>query len=325
MRYFGPQEVIDALPYGDLVESLRQIYRADGMDAERHLIDLRTLGDGDGVCMGLMPAWGPGHDLTTKIFTLFPENRDTGLPTIHAIILVFDSSNGSLKAVVDGTEVTRRRTACMSALAADYLARPDSSRLLVCGAGALAPHAALAHATVRPINLIEVWARRQEAAECVVDYLRSQASGFEVRVASDLAAACRRADIVSCQTSSPSPIVFGEWIRAGTHMDFVGSHEPGKRECDDEAARISKIYVDVMETAMLEAGDILIPLQNGTITKSQIVGDLSDLTRGIVNGRESEEEVTLFKSTGSSLADLAAAELVASGPSAVVGPDSVSE
>jgi len=108
-------------------------------------------------------------------------------------------------------------------------------------------------------------------------------------------------------------------------MDFVGSHEPDKRECDDEAARMSKIYVDVMETAMLEAGDILIPLKNGTITRAQIVGDLSDLTRGTVNGRENDEEVTMFKSTGSSLADLAAAELVVSGPSAVVGRDSVSE
>lgn len=325
MRYFGPQEVIGALPYGDLVESLRQIYRADGMDARRHVVDLRALGDADGTCMGLMPAWGPGHDLTTKIFTLFPQNRDKGLPTIHAIILVFDSSNGSLKAVVDGTEVTRRRTACMSALAADFLARPESSRLLVCGAGALAPHAALAHATVRPIELVEVWARREEAAESVVDHLRREHSGFEVRVATDLPAACRHADIVSCQTSSPDPIVFGDWIRPGTHMDFVGSHEPDKRECDDEAARMSKIYVDVMETAMLEAGDILIPLKNGTITRAQIVGDLSDLTRGIVNGRENDEEVTMFKSTGSSLADLAAAELVVSGPSAVVGRDSVSE
>lgn len=309
MRYLGPQEVADRLPYVDLVESLRQIYQADGMTAKRDLIDLTELGDAEGTCMAIMPAWGPGHDLTTKVFTLFPNNRDKGLPTIHAIIFVFDPSNGSLKAIVDGTEVTRRRTACMSALAADYLARQDSSRLLVCGAGALAPHAALAHVTVRPIECIEVWARREEAAESVVEFLRSQRDEIEVRVATDLAESCRQADIVSCQTSSPSPIVFGDWITAGTHLDFVGSHDPNKRECDDEVARISKIYVDVMETAMREAGDILIPLETGVITGEQIIGDLSDLTRGIVTGRTSAQEITLFKSTGSSLADMAAAEL----------------
>jgi ornithine cyclodeaminase len=309
VRYLGPDEAADGLSYGELVESLRQIYQADGMTARRDLIDLTDLSNEEGTCMALMPAWGPGHDLTTKIFTLFPTNREKGLPTIHAVILVFDPSNGSLKAIVDGTEVTRRRTACMSALAADYLARQDCNNLLVCGAGALAPHAALAHASVRPIECIEVWARREEAAEAVVDFLRSQRGDLELRVATNLSEACGRADIVSCQTSSPDPIVFGEWITAGTHIDLVGSHDPNRRECDDEVARISKIYVDVMETAMREAGDILVPLRSGVITKSHIIGDLSDLTRKIVNGRIAAEEITLFKSTGSSLADLAAAEL----------------
>jgi len=309
MRYLGPQEVADRLPYGDLVESLRQIYQADGMAAKRDLIDLKELGNAEGTCMALMPAWGPGHDLTTKIFTIFPDNRDKGLPTIYATVLVFDSSNGALKAIVDGTELTRRRTACMSALAADYLARQDSSRLLVCGAGALAPHAALAHATVRPIECIEVWARREEAAKAVVKCLQEQRGDLEIRVATDLAESCRQADIVSSQTSSPSPIVFGDWIAPGTHLDFVGNHDPNMRECDDEVARLSKIYVDVMETAMREAGDILIPLKSGVITKEQIIGDLSDLTRGTVSSRTGAEEITLFKSTGSALADMAAAEL----------------
>jgi ornithine cyclodeaminase len=319
MRYIGPQEVADGLPYSDLVESLREIYQADGMTAKRDLINLQELSDTEGTCMAFMPAWGPGHDLTTKIFTLFPTNREKGLPTIHAVIFVIDSSNGMLKAIVDGTEVTRRRTACMSALAADYLARQDSSQLLVCGAGALAPHAASAHVSVRPIEIIEVWARREEAAESVVEFLRSQHGELDINVAADLSDACRRADIVTCQTSSPNPIVFGDWITAGTHMDFVGSHDPNKRECDDEVARISKIYVDVMETAMREPGDILIPLKSGVITEAQIIGDLSDLTRRIVNGRTNDEEITLFKSTGSSLADMAAAELAVKNAEPVSG------
>jgi ornithine cyclodeaminase len=309
MRYVGQQEVAEALPYGELVESLRQIYRDDGMCAKRDFIDLEELGGAEGTCMAFMPAWGPGHDLTAKIFTLFPNNREKGIATIHAIIFVFDSSNGSLKAVVDGTEVTRRRTACMSALAADYLARQDSRKLLVCGAGALAPHAALALATVRPIESVEVWARREQAAESVAAFLRGQRRDLDVGVVTDLSKACRRADIITCQTSASQPIIFGNWITAGTHLDLVGSHDPNKRECDDDAVRVSSIYVDVMETAMREAGDILIPLKGGVISRAQILGDLSDLTRRNVGGRTGDDEITLFKSTGSSLADLAAAEL----------------
>ena len=310
MNYIDPDSVAKALPYNELLEGLREIYRVEGMSAKRDLVDLEQINNTKGTCMAFMPAWGPGHDLTTKIFTLFPDNPKLGLPTINALIFVFDPTTGRPKAIVDGTEVTRRRTACMSALAADYLARADSKHLVVCGAGALAPHAAMAHACVRPIESIGIWARRTDAAESVVEYLRSQRKDLEIYVVSDLPEACRRADIVSSQTSSPDPIVFGKWINPGTHMDFVGSHDPDRRECDDEAVRISKIYVDVMETAMKEAGDILIPLRSGAIDRAQIIGDLSDLTRERVAGREEDSEVTLFKSTGSSLADLAAAELV---------------
>jgi ornithine cyclodeaminase len=310
VKYIGADDVARALPYDELVESLRDVYRAEGMSAKRDLIDLENINNTKGTCIAFMPAWGPGHDLTTKIFTIFPDNPKLGLPTIYALIFVLDPTTGKPKAIVDGTEVTRRRTACMSALAADYLARSDSKNLVVCGAGALAPHAALAHACIRPIESIGIWARRTEAAESVVDYLRSQRNDLEIYVVDNLADACQRADIVTSQTSSPDPIVFGKWINPGTHLDFVGSHDPQRRECDDEAARRSKIYVDVMETAMKEAGDILIPLQSGAIDRAQIIGDLSDLTRERVAGREAESEVTLFKSTGSSLADLAAAELV---------------
>lgn len=310
MNYIDFDDVAGALPYDELVESLREIYRAEGMSADRHLVDLESINSTPGTCIAFMPAWGPGHNLTTKIFTIFPDNSNLGLPTIYALILVLDPTTGKPKAILDGTEVTRRRTACMSALAADYLARPDSRNLVVCGAGALAPHAAMAHASVRPIETIGIWARRAEAAESVVQYLQSQRQDLDIYVVDDLADACQRADIVSSQTSSPDPIVFGKWISPGTHMDFVGSHESNRRECDDEAARRSRIFVDVMETAMKEAGDILIPLRSGVIDQKQIIGDLSDLAGERVSGRKTNDEVTLFKSTGSSLADMAAAELV---------------
>ena len=309
MIFVGEEDVRNALGYKELVEEFRRIYCADDMYANRELFDLKSLGSASGTCMAVMPAYGPGHDISTKIFTLFPSNRAKGLPTITAVIIVFDSENGELKAVVDGTEVTKRRTSAMCALASSYMSREDSESLLVCGSGALAPQAALAHATIRPIKKIEIWARKSDAAAETASIVRSERPDVTISVSKDLKESCARADIVSCQTSASDPIVFGDWISPGTHLDFVGSHEPQKRECDDEVVRNARIIVDVMETAMREAGDILIPIANGTIKKSDVLGDLSDLCRSNIRGRLNSEDITVFKSTGSALADMAAAEL----------------
>ena len=309
MQFIDADATARALPYDRLVERLREMYRNDRMTARRELISLESLHGDPGACMAVMPAFGPGHDISTKIFTLLPQNAGRGLATVHAVIAVFDGETGVPKAVVDGTEVTRRRTAAMCALAADYLARRNSERLVVCGAGALAPHAALAHASIRPIRQIGIWARRPEAAAAVVETVAAERGDIVVEAVADLPQACREADIVSCQTSASEPVVSGEWIRPGTHMDFVGSHDADKRECDDEAVRRSYIYVDVMESALREAGDILIPMKAGVIGREDIRGDLSDLCRETVPGRFADDQVTLYKSTGSSLADLAGAEL----------------
>ncbi|MBJ89160.1 MAG: ornithine cyclodeaminase [Woeseia sp.] len=309
MIFIGEEDVRHVLGYKELVEELRHMYCADNMYAGRELLDLQSLGSASGTCMGLMPAYGPGHDITTKIFTLFPSNQAKGLPTITAVIIVFDSETGELTAVVDGIEVTKRRTSAMCALASTYMSREDSKSLLVCGSGALAPHAALAHAVVRPIKKIEIWARRPDAAAETANIVRADRPDIDISVSRDLKDSCSRADIVSCQTSASYPIIFGDWISPGTHLDFVGSHDPQKRECDDEVVRKGRIIVDVMETSMREAGDILIPIANGTIKKSDVLGDLSDLCRSRVLGRQTTDDITVFKSTGSSLADMAAAEL----------------
>ena len=309
MLYIDSDAVKRALPYAETVAALRRIYAEKSLEARREWVDISGVNGVEGTCMAYMPAFGPGHDITSKIFTLFPDNKARGLPTINAVVLVFDAGTGQLKALVDGTELTRRRTAAMCALASTYLSREDSRTLTVCGSGALAPHAALAHAAVRPIDKIGIWARNPQAAADVVARVKSERPDIAAFVVDDLARACAHSDLVSCQTSSPDPLVFGDWIAPGTHLDFVGSHDPNKRECDDKTASISRIYVDVMESAMREAGDILIPIANGAIKASDVLGDLSDLCRENVVGRTSAEQITMFKSTGSALADMAAAEL----------------
>ena len=210
--------------------------------------------------------------------------------------------------MIEGGELTARRTAAASALAARFLARPDASRLLVVGTGRLSRNLALAHSAVRPFRRVEIWGRRPERAAEVAQELRR--AGLDAHPAADLARAVREADVVSCATLSATPLVLGDWLRPGTHLDLVGGFTPTMREADDEAIRRASVFVDTRAGAMKEAGDIVVPLGNGTLAPEGIRADLYDLARGAHRGRVRPDEITLFKSVGAALEDLAAAILV---------------
>jgi 1-pyrroline-2-carboxylate reductase [NAD(P)H] len=199
----------------------------------------------------------------------------------------------------------------MTALAADYLARRDAARLLVCGTGNLSPYLALAHAAIRPIREIGIWGRNRERAARVVEELRGRRADLDIRVVNDLESAAGEADIICCATASREPIILGEWVRPGTHAGFIGNHERDARECDTDMVVKSRIYVDSRVNVLNEAGEILVPIEEGRLREADIVGELSELCAGRVAGRASDEEITLFKSVGTALADLAAARLVA--------------
>ena len=311
MKLYSAAQVAHSLPYPKLIEALRIAFGQNIQTPLRtmHSIDRPT--GGPPATFGLMPAWLAGEVLATKLITIFPDNASQGLPTIHAQIIVFDGKTGVPTAVVDGTEVTRRRTAAASALAASYLAHRHAEELLVVGTGPQAVHQALAHATVRPIRRIAIWGRSMHKARAVADQLTHGDAQFSVDAVDDLQAAVRSADIVSCVTSASEPLVLGAWLKPGALLDLVGSHWPERRECDDEAARRSRIYVDTRSGALAEAGDVLIPLRKGVIGPSDIIGDLHSLCRGESVGRRTPEEITFFKSVGSGLEDLTAAQLVA--------------
>jgi ornithine cyclodeaminase len=216
--------------------------------------------------------------------------------------------------MIDGGALTLWRTAAASALAASYLARDDASRLVMVGAGALAPHLIDAHASVRPIETVAIWNRNPSRAEALAARLAGR--GYAVAAVTDLAAAVRSADIVSCATLSGEPLVKGDWLKPGVHLDLVGAFTPAMRESDDAAVRRARVYVDTRAGALKEAGDIVLPIKSGVIAEADICGDLFDLCRGAVEGRRSAEEITLFKSVGTALEDLAAASLAfASAPS----------
>ena len=208
--------------------------------------------------------------------------------------------------MLDGGEITNRRTAAVSALAASYLARADARRLLVVGAGRVAGNLADAFRAVRPIEDVAVWDIDAGMAEGLARKLNG--AGFRAAATTDLEAAVAHADIVSCATLATEPLIAGAWLRPGQHLDLIGSFRPGMREADDAAVRRARVYIDT-EGALKESGDLIGPIRSGALTEERIAGDLFGLCRGTAAGRGGGREITLFKATGTALSDLAAATL----------------
>ncbi|MEM7442465.1 MAG: ornithine cyclodeaminase family protein [Pseudomonadota bacterium] len=305
MRVIDAAAVESALDYTALVEALRQAFRSDITTPLRHHHTIPVPGGQDGTLL-LMPAWQDGTHIGIKIASAFPDNGASNLPMIMATYLLLNGRTGEPLAMIDGVALTVRRTACASALAASYLAREDSERLLMVGTGQLAPHLIKAHAAIRPIREVLIWGRSPAKARSLASTLNSP--DLKVDWTEDLASAAAGADIISCATGSADPLIKGAWLTAGTHVDLVGGYRPDMRETDDDAIRRSTVFVDTREGACVEAGDIVLPIENGLL-RTEDTADLFDLTKGDRDGRRHADEITLFKSVGTALEDLAAAQL----------------
>ena len=301
------EQVDAALGYADLVAHLRRAF-VEGCEAPlRHHHTLQNPNGPDTILL-LMPAWRPGGAAGVKIVSVAPGNADLDLPSVLGAYVLLDGVTGQVKAQIDGPRLTLRRTACASALAANYLARPDASDLLVVGAGALAPHRIGAFAAVRPIRNVTIWNRRPERAERLAT--RFDGNGLNVRATTDLETAARQADLISCATNATAPLIHGAWLKPGAHLDLIGAFTAEMRESDDEAVRRARIFVDTRDGALSEGGDIIQAIAGGAMAADDIQADLFDLCRGDHPGRGGDDEITLFKSVGTALEDLAAAELV---------------
>jgi ornithine cyclodeaminase len=308
LRIVSADNLQAALGYGALVDALAEAFRGEIAVPVRHHHTIPQAG-ADATLL-LMPAWTESGEryLGCKVVTVFPDNAARGIAAVQGQYLLMSGETGEPLALIDGRALTAWRTACASALAARFLARADASHLVMVGAGALVPHLVRAHATVRPIARVSLWNRTR--ARAVATAFGLAASGIAIEVVDDLEAAVRQADIVSCATLSTEPLVRGKWLKAGTHVDLVGGYTPKMREADDEAVRRARVYVDTRGGALKEAGDVVVPLKTRVLKKSDIQGDLFDLCRGKAKGRGSEKEITLFKSVGTAIEDLAAAMLV---------------
>lgn len=298
--------VAERLPYLPLVDALEDAFRT-GVSAPPRAHHTIASEDGADATLLIMPAWRSGEALGVKIATVFPDNAKIGLGSVHALYFLMDGRTGAPRAVIDGAELTLRRTASASALASRLLSRENAATLLMVGTGSLAPHIIRAHSAVRPLERVLLWGRREEAAHALAASLVPMAQDIEV--VTNLEAAVRRADIVSCATLATEPLVRGEWLVAGQHVDLVGAFTPKMREADGEALRRSRVYVDTREGAFAEAGDVLLAIEEGKIDRSDVVADLAEIISGDKPARRGDDEITLFKSVGTALEDLTAAEL----------------
>ena len=305
--WFSAEDVRRLTPMPELIAAIDRAFAAPPITPAR---THHTIGNGGGVDghLMLMPSWREGGHIGVKILTLLPWLGAAGKPAIRASYIICDAATGELLAVMDGTEITTRRTAATSALASRYLSRPDSESLLVIGAGALAGPLIEAHGAVRKLTRVLVWARRPERAGAVV--MKARSAGFEAHVAGDLETAVREADIVSCATASEKALVRGAWLSPGKHLDLIGAYTPTMCEADPAAVAAAIVFVDDRDAARREAGDLIQAEAAGRFRMRDIAASLTELAIGRSAGRRTAQDVTLFKSVGLALEDLAAAELV---------------
>lgn len=307
LQYFDASVISDSLSYSELLVSLKQAFaqphnlpdRLHYEVGERLDIDTRLL---------VMVAWGAEHYLGVKMVTLCSDNAAQGLPTLSGVYCLFDGKTGLPLAMLDGAELTACRTAAASVLAAKCLVNSVPDTVLIMGAGKLSTYYIKAYAEIMKPETILLWNRDIGKAEAIVESLTLSDTNLDV--ATDIESAVIQADIISTITSSTEPLFPGTWCKPGCHLDLVGGYRSDMREVDDDLIRRAMIYVDTYQGAFDEAGDIIDPLNRGVISKQDIHADLAELVRGKDIIQDDRKDLTVFKSVGTAIEDLAAAVLV---------------
>lgn len=314
MRFFDAAAIDSVLTRADMVEALRRGFCEEMVTPVRHHHPMKRAGEPDAMLL-LMPAWSDVSQtlsadavMGVKLVSVVPGNAARAIPSVIGAYVLMSGVTGEPVAVLDGARLTLWRTAAASALAADHLARRDAATLVMVGAGALAEHLIEAHTAIRPIREVRIWNRSQAKAADLAAKFSGRA--FSATAVDDLDAALADADLVSAATMSTTPIIRGDALRPGTHVDLVGGYAPAMREADDRAIARARVFVDTRGGALKEAGDLTQPIAAGILKAEDVVAELADLCRGRDPGRTSAEEITLFKSVGTALEDLVAARLV---------------
>ncbi|MBW8757691.1 MAG: ornithine cyclodeaminase family protein [Burkholderiales bacterium] len=301
MRQFDLEATARRLDFPSLIAALERQFVEGCEVPARHVHAV-----GDAMTALVMPAWRPGRYFGLKVVNVAPGNAARGLPGLFATYQLFDATTGAPLALIDGGELTARRTAAASALAASRLARADARRQLIVGAGRVGSLLAPAYRAVRAIDDVMVWSRDPSAAARLAAALA--ADGHPAHAVADLASAAGEADIVSCATLATEPLIRGEWLAPGTHLDLIGGFTPAMREADDACFAGAGVWIDTAE-ALAKAGDLLHPIGSGVLRREDVRGTLADLCAAPPSARDPAAR-TVFKSVGTALEDLAAAVLV---------------
>ncbi|MGD7653130.1 MAG: ornithine cyclodeaminase family protein [Verrucomicrobiales bacterium] len=300
MQIIERDQVETSLLYPQFIDQLDNAFAGEYHMPPRQVLPLAPGVSHDALAM--LPAWND-QVIALKTFTYFPGN-EAPFDSLYSKILVFDRANGSPLALIDGTAVTYWRTAGVSALASRYLSREDSEELLIVGTGNLAPYLLRAHSSVRRFSRLRLWGRNPQRAHRIAAALAGE---LTVEVVEDLPRACASADVIVAATGSPDPLIEGARIKPGSHVDCLGNHHADHRECDSAMVTRARVFVDTRVNCFKEAGELLLPVGEGCFELDQVCGELAELCRGEVAGRQSRDEITFFKSVGCALGDMAGA------------------
>ncbi|TDO97970.1 ornithine cyclodeaminase family protein [Marinomonas balearica] len=309
MQHICAEQVESTLDFTTLVPALSSAFSKDFGMPQRQMYPIPSDEIEHHNTFAVLPAW-TDDVLGVKSFTNYPGNPSKGRVTTSAQVLLFDRKTGAPMALVDGTSLTNWRTAAVSALASSLMSREDSESLLLYGTGAMAPYMALAHAAIRPIKQIYIHGRQQEKMASTCEKIKQKRPDINVISCSKPEDVITGIDIICCATSANTPLFKSALLAAGTHIDLVGNHHPNARECDSATIHMSRVVVDSSLNVLNEAGEILIPLKEGVIEKSHILGELSELCANKVSARTNSSQITLFKSVGTALSDVVSAHLV---------------
>jgi len=308
MHFYDADEIRLRLPWPRMLAALEDALRGD-VNAPLRVNHAIEVPGKQPASLLLMPAWRAGSRIGVKLVTVFPGNAQRGQPSVAAIYAMFDANDGTPLAVLDGEELTARRTAAASAYAASRLARRDAEHLVMVGAGRQSRGLIEAHMHIHPIRRVSIWSRTSERAEATADACARVS--IPAQPCRDLEAAVASAAIVSCATLATTPVILGEWLRPGVHLDLVGAFKKNMRETDDAVmSRADLIIVDDRAAALAEGGDVVQAIASGAIDATRVAGELRDLARGTHPGRTRNDQITVFKSVGFALEDLAAATAV---------------
>ena len=303
IAYMSYEDVLIRSGYESLVEHLREAHRETSSEIGDWVMNQA----GTDNSFLLRAAWNENSSLGVKLSTVFPENlkNPDGPPSVQGMYMLFDGKDGRPLACIDGTALTYIKTSADSALGSKLLSREDSKTLLMVGAGGMAQHLIDAHTEVREsIERVLIWNRTKDRAEKLIEDCYTDIDDLSVEVADDLEQAVREADIISCATMTKEPLVKGEWLSPGTHLDLVGSYRTDMRETDDAAMKKGRVFVDTYWGTVPHCGDISAPLESGVLTEDTILGDLFELCQETVKGRQSQDEITIFKNGGGGHLDL---------------------